>query len=97
MSPPAATETLQPIDGVQLKNDFAVKSMTVPVLDRGQKSLAELAEKWETDFKFAPIRESTVSRAMTRRYFKDLDTYAESDIVIIGAGVSLILLDTYHL
>jgi thiamine thiazole synthase len=23
---------------------------------------------------------------MTRRYFKDLDTYAESDIVIVGAG-----------
>lgn len=40
---------------------------------------------WDT-FKFAPIRESTVSRAMTRRYFKDLDTYAESDIVIVGAG-----------
>ncbi len=23
---------------------------------------------------------------MTSRYFKDLDTYAESDVVIIGAG-----------
>ncbi|CAH6719010.1 thiamine thiazole synthase [[Candida] jaroonii] len=40
---------------------------------------------WET-FKFNPIRESTVSRAMTRRYFADLDKYTESDIVIIGAG-----------
>lgn len=30
---------------------------------------------WDT-FKFEPIRESQVSRAMTRRYFKDLDTYA---------------------
>lgn len=47
--------------------------------------LEELAEKWET-FKFDPIRESQVSRAMTRRYFQDLDTYAESDIVIVGAG-----------
>lgn len=27
-----------------------------------------------------------VSRAMTKRYFGDLDNYAESDIVIIGAG-----------
>lgn len=27
-----------------------------------------------------------VSRAMTKRYFSDLDNYAESDIVIIGAG-----------
>lgn len=41
--------------------------------------------KWD-EFKFAPIRESQVSRAMTRRYFQDLDRYAESDIVIIGAG-----------
>lgn len=40
---------------------------------------------WDT-FTFSPIRESQVSRAMTRRYFTDLDTYAESDIVIIGAG-----------
>lgn len=40
---------------------------------------------WE-NFKFNPIRESTVSRAMTRRYFEDLDKYAESDVVIIGAG-----------
>ncbi|PGH06930.1 thiazole biosynthetic enzyme, mitochondrial [Helicocarpus griseus UAMH5409] len=47
--------------------------------------LDEFAGKWD-DFKFGPIRESQVSRAMTRRYFKDLDTYAESDIVIVGAG-----------
>ncbi|KAK6455685.1 Thi4 family-domain-containing protein [Scheffersomyces xylosifermentans] len=40
---------------------------------------------WE-NFKFAPIRESTVSRAMTRRYFADLDKFTESDVVIIGAG-----------
>jgi len=41
--------------------------------------------KWET-FRFAPIRESQVSRAMTRRYFTDLDEHAETDIVIVGAG-----------
>lgn len=40
---------------------------------------------WEK-FQFAPIRESTVSRAMTKRYFADLDKYAESDVVIVGAG-----------
>jgi thiamine thiazole synthase len=38
------------------------------------------------NYKFAPIREATVSRAMTSRYFKDLDTYAEADVVIVGAG-----------
>lgn len=37
-------------------------------------------------FSFAPIRESTVSRAMTSRYFTDLDKYTESDVVIVGAG-----------
>lgn len=41
-----------------------------------------------SDFAFAPIRESTVSRAMTSRYFKDLDKYAVSDVVIVGAGSS---------
>ena len=48
---------------------------------------AHVAEgKWK-DFAFEPLRESQVSRAMTRRYFKDLDTYAESDIVIVGRGI----------
>jgi len=47
--------------------------------------LTAMFNNW-TDFSFAPIRESTVSRAMTRRYFRDLDTHAESDVVIVGAG-----------
>ena len=29
---------------------------------------------------------SQVSRAMTSRYFKDLDEYAECDVIIVGAG-----------
>lgn len=51
----------------------------------GSKALDTMRGHWDT-FTFSPIRESQVSRAMTRRYFNDLDTYAESDIVIIGAG-----------
>jgi len=47
--------------------------------------LAAMLHQWDR-FTFAPIRESTVSRAMTRRYFTDLDLHAESDVVIIGAG-----------
>jgi thiamine thiazole synthase len=47
--------------------------------------LDQFAGKWD-DFSFAPIRESQVSRAMTTRYFNDLFTYAESDVVIVGAG-----------
>ena len=50
-----------------------------------QATVEEMAGKW-SDFKFRPIRESQVSREMTRRYFADLDKYAESDIVIVGAG-----------
>lgn len=50
-----------------------------------QSTLEALQNTWDT-FTFAPIRESQVSRAMTRRYFADLDSYAESDVVIVGAG-----------
>lgn len=57
----------------------------VGIMNGSTKTIEEMAGKWE-DFAFSPIRESQVSRAMTRRYFKDLDAYAESDIVIIGAG-----------
>ncbi|KAK4157695.1 thiazole biosynthetic enzyme [Chaetomidium leptoderma] len=49
------------------------------------KPLTDMMGQWD-NFSFAPIRESTVSRAMTRRYFADLDTHAETDIVIVGAG-----------
>ena len=48
-------------------------------------SIEDMLGQWDS-FAFAPIRESQVSRAMTARYFNDLDRYAESDIVIIGAG-----------
>ena len=64
----------------------APHNVTIPL--KGEMNTAtveDMQSKWD-DFKFAPIRESQVSRAMTRRYFKDLDTYAESDIVIVGAG-----------
>lgn len=37
-------------------------------------------------FKFEPIRESQISRAMTRRYLADMDAHAEVDVVIVGAG-----------
>jgi len=76
-------EPTAPSDSVHVKKDYSVKSLPI---NGKTKTLDEMADKWESDFKFAPIRESQVSRAMTRRYFKDLDTYAESDIVIVGAG-----------
>lgn len=60
--------------------ELAVKKAAVD-----SKLFDAMQGQWDT-FAFSPIRESQVSRAMTRRYFTDLDTYAESDIVIIGAG-----------
>lgn len=85
MSPPSAIfEPASSPRGTTLKNAFDVKSY--PVDAPKPSALEELAGKWEKAFEFAPIRESQVSRAMTRRYFQDLDKYAESDIVIVGAG-----------
>jgi len=87
MAPPSAmfVEPNAPLDGVPLKSGFDSKSIRAQSAIKSQ-TLNELANKWDQGFTFAPIRESQVSRAMTRRYFNDLDTYAESDIVVIGAG-----------
>lgn len=84
MSPPAAIHDIAtPVGG---NGTYAKQDMPIKVAAKGQATtLAEMADKWES-FTFAPIRESQVSRAMTRRYFADLDHYAESDIVIVGAG-----------
>jgi len=82
MAPPTAAfdEATSPIDSVLMNSGFDIKAKS-----NNTAKLEELAEKWEA-FHFSPIRESQVSRAMTTRYFNDLNTYAESDIVIIGAG-----------
>jgi thiamine thiazole synthase len=61
-------------------------AVDIDQVPRKTQTLEQMADKWDQGFEFAPIRESQVSRAMTRRYFQDLDTYAESDIVIVGAG-----------
>lgn len=85
MSPPIATSpTLQ--RAAPVTKDLPIKQQDgMAVKGNMSKTVDEMAGQWD-NFKFAPIRESQVSRAMTRRYFKDLDTYAESDVVIIGAG-----------
>jgi thiamine thiazole synthase len=69
--------------------DTAV-DVAAAVQNKGLKAAAantqtDSAKKWE-NFSFSHIRESTVSRAMTTRYFKDMYDYAESDVVIVGAG-----------
>jgi len=74
----------EPYESTYLKKDHNVK--VTPIINGNAKTLDALANTWDKSFTFNPIRESQVSRAMTRRYFQDLDTYAESDIVIVGAG-----------
>ena len=82
MSPPSATFT----ESAPLVTTLSTKKPFEDVaIKESNKVLDDFANRWES-FTFDPIRESQVSRAMTRRYFKDLDTYAESDIVIVGAG-----------
>jgi thiamine thiazole synthase len=86
MSPPAAIFESSPVMTTGLKDKLTPELLSFTTQGQQQtKLLDEFAGKWD-NFKFAPIRESQVSRAMTRRYFNDLDKYAESDIVIVGAG-----------
>ncbi|EEQ92538.1 hypothetical protein RJZ56_006513 [Blastomyces dermatitidis] len=85
MSPPSATYDVVVPPAVLATKTNKPTTTTNGSLTNTGTILDEFAGKWD-DFSFGHIRESQVSRAMTRRYFKDLDTYAESDIVIVGAG-----------
>jgi cysteine-dependent adenosine diphosphate thiazole synthase len=84
MSPPIAT--FNEFDGFTATQEVkdGIGKMSLKATTE-QTLLEQFGDKWHS-FKFAPIRESQVSRAMTRRYFADLDRYAESDVVIVGAG-----------
>lgn len=86
MSPPVAIYNEADTMTVPTKN-LTLKGGNTTSSDNGAQSklLEEFGGKWE-NFAFDHIRESQVSRAMTRRYFADLDNYAESDVVIVGAG-----------
>ncbi|KPM38280.1 Thiamine thiazole synthase [Neonectria ditissima] len=81
MSPPSATSP------TSRSAELATTPSTKQPIAKGikTKTVEEMMGHWD-DFSFAPIRESQVSRAMTRRYFQDLDHHAESDVVIVGAG-----------
>lgn len=72
---------------VAVSKDLGPQAVATPAKVEGSQTqlLDQFGGKWD-EFKFASIRESQVSRAMTRRYFQDLDKYAESDVVIVGAG-----------
>ncbi|KAG6854649.1 hypothetical protein C0991_003297 [Blastosporella zonata] len=46
----------------------------------------DILENYEGKYRFAPIEEAQVSRAMTKRYFNTMYERAVSDVVIVGAG-----------
>ncbi|EMF12655.1 thiazole biosynthetic enzyme, mitochondrial [Sphaerulina musiva SO2202] len=89
MAPPAMNfqEPAPAVDSYPAKLANLPHGAAIPANGKATDAatIEDMAGKWST-FKFAHIRESQVSRAMTRRYFSDLDNYAESDIVIVGAG-----------
>lgn len=75
----------EPVSPTVSKMATMPNATAIPVGNVKPQTVESMAGKWD-DFTFQPIRESQVSRAMTRRYFADLDRYAESDVVIVGAG-----------
>ncbi|KAF8073706.1 thiazole biosynthetic enzyme [Lyophyllum atratum] len=46
----------------------------------------DVSENYQGGYRFAPIEESQVSRAMIKRYFNTMYERAVSDVVIVGAG-----------
>lgn len=69
--PVASPTRIQPIKSNQSKNTPITMSATP--YDLGS-------------FTFSPIKEAIVSREMTRRYMTDMITYADTDVVVVGAG-----------
>lgn len=74
MAPVAVTET--PTPSLQPK----IQQAATPL----QKD--DTYENYEGSYKFAPITEAEVSRAMIKRYFNTMYDRVISDVVIIGAG-----------
>ena len=90
MTPPTASfvnpAAQQPVDfgSLKTKGTFTTTpryEQYVPI-----KAGAEPVEDFEGNYRFAEIKESHTSRAMTARYMGDMMDAAVSDIVIIGAG-----------
>ncbi|PPR04085.1 hypothetical protein CVT24_010658 [Panaeolus cyanescens] len=46
----------------------------------------DILEDYQGNYRFAPIEEAQVSRAMIKRYFTSMYERAVSDVVIVGAG-----------
>jgi len=64
-------------------HDSVVDKMGV---QKAIKKTSKVTHASMKDYKFRPIRESTVAREMTRRYMNDLLEHAETEVVVVGAG-----------
>lgn len=87
-APAARTVTkclAMPADGAR-NSRVAAKASRKELSVAATMSAALAASTPFDDYSFDSIRESQISRAMTSRYFQDLDSYAECDVIIVGAG-----------
>jgi len=88
MAPPVALDSAPLQDLLSLKNGVNGQA--------AKASAADVNEDYAGDYRFAPIEEAQVSRAMIKRYFNTMYDRAISDVVIVGAG-SAGLSCAYHL
>ncbi|KAG8080283.1 hypothetical protein GUJ93_ZPchr0007g3029 [Zizania palustris] len=78
--------------GVRLPAAARNPASNVSVTPRGAGAICNSISSLSTPpydlnaIRFSPIKESIVSREMTRRYMTDMITYADTDVVIVGAG-----------
>ncbi|KAF9046593.1 thiazole biosynthetic enzyme [Panaeolus papilionaceus] len=62
------------------------KNQTTYANGNGVSSKLDVFEDYQGNYRFAPIEEAQVSRAMIKRYFTSMYERVISDVVIVGAG-----------
>ncbi|KAJ4482081.1 thiazole biosynthetic enzyme [Lentinula aciculospora] len=83
---------VQTLDNKFVENGFQ-KQMKSPAKPA---TYSDVVENYDGQYRFAPIQEAQVSRAMIKRYFETMYDRVISDVVIVGAG-SAGLTCAYHL
>jgi len=97
MSPPVATSPIAAVDEVNtLLKAKEASANGLSKTNGTTKDEYDVLEDYEGNYRFAPIEEAQVSRAMIKRYFNQMYERVISDIVIVGAG-SAGLSCAYHL
>ncbi|KAI3974622.1 hypothetical protein MKX01_029612 [Papaver californicum] len=80
-------ETQSSFHGIQIPSRIQPIRSTSQNNSSSSISMSSANQPYDlTAFKFEPIKESIVSREMTRRYMMDMITYADTDVVVVGAG-----------